>query len=32
MSGFDFPIRRIGEGRKSGLNNMSDADLGVNIE
>jgi hypothetical protein len=29
MSGFDFPIRRIGEGRKSGLNKMSHADMAL---
>jgi hypothetical protein len=26
VSGFDFPIRRIGEGRKAGLNEKRQAD------
>jgi hypothetical protein len=29
MSGFDFPIRRIGEGRKSGLKEKRQADLAL---
>src|SRR5262249_3052790 len=29
MSGSDFPIRRIGEGRKSGLNERRQADLAL---
>lgn len=29
MSGFDFPIRRIGEGQKSGLKRRRQADLAV---
>jgi len=32
MSGFFVSIRRIGEGRKSGLNKTRQADLGVNTE
>jgi hypothetical protein len=30
VSGFDFPIRRMGEGRKSGLNKKRQADLALN--
>jgi hypothetical protein len=31
MSGFDFPIRRRGEGRKSGLNKTRQADLALEL-
>jgi hypothetical protein len=29
VSGFDFPIRRTGEGRKKGLNRKRQADLAL---
>jgi len=31
MSGFDFSIRHIVEGRKSGLNKMRQADLALKL-